>query len=89
MSADMTHARATQPAATVYGYPATAQVFITHNLPEGSEIHDIVYAGAPGALFNNAPNNSRLWDITDQRLYVKWGTQGAIDGTWKYNAIAT
>ena len=69
----------------MFGYPATAIVTAFQN--ETVEIHFIWYGAAPAALFNNAPNGSFLWDGTNFNLYVKSGTPGAKDGTWKTEAL--
>lgn len=78
----------TRDVATAFGYPATA-VVIGGSQNEDGQVHEIVYAGAPAALFANAPNQSKLWDTTNKRLYVKWGDIGKIDGSWEYGEVTT
>jgi hypothetical protein len=63
-----------------YGYPTTARAF--GHLDSEGEVHTIFYAGAPGALFNNAPNCSVFIDTTNSDVYIKNGTWGAKDGSW-------
>lgn len=71
-----------------YSYPADCDVEVLKN--ESGEIHRIVYNGAPGALFNNAPNGSTLLRITAGTgyFYAKTGTRGLTDGTWVGVALA-
>jgi hypothetical protein len=63
------------------GYPASANIELV-DFPNG-QIHDINYAGAPGVLFANAPNASRLYDNTNGDLWIKTKDVGSgIDGVW-------
>ncbi len=78
----------TRDPAVAYGYPAGATVLFKA-VVDDVEVHFILHNAAPGTDFGNAPNNSPLFDYTDKRLYVKWGTPGATDGTWTYAAVAT
>jgi hypothetical protein len=64
----------------VYSYPATAYVLAHQG--GGIEVHEIWYAGAPAALFDNAPNGSVCHDTTNNAFYQKGGTLGLKDGSW-------
>lgn len=79
MSLSLTQGISGRPAD--FGYPALAYFAI---LKHGQvEFHEIWFAGAPGALFNNAPNGSKLIDTATGNIHVKDGTIGASDGTFK------
>jgi hypothetical protein len=67
--------------ALTLGYPASATVEIYKSTK--GEYHGISYAGDPAALFDNAPNNSRLWNNTDAKLWIKKGDIGSgVGGAW-------
>lgn len=70
----------------VYSYPATALVLIFQN--ELYEMHFIWYTAAPSTNFDNAPNGSYFWDGTNFNFYIKSGTLGLKDGTWKTEALS-
>jgi hypothetical protein len=84
----LTPALSTRPpdSAASYGYPATAFVFLVQN--DEVEFHFIWYGANPSSDFANAPNGSYLWDGTNFNLYIKSGTPGAKDGTWKSVALS-
>lgn len=74
-------------AVTAYGYPADAYFIPAQS--DGATIHMIFYAGAPAALFNNAPNGSVLFNTTAgaTHLHIKDKAPGTgIDGTWRQTA---
>lgn len=54
---------------TVYGFPATADVFLLSGGTTGGRML-IWYAGAPAALFNNAPLGSVCFDTTNGDAYI-------------------
>ena len=70
-----------------YGYPTTALVVEAKNA--GNKIH-IIWGtdanDAPGALYNNAPNNSIYIPMTaagaNFEIYIKFGLKGLKNGTW-------
>ena len=68
-----------------FGYPDDSLVTVFQN--DTVQIHYIEYSAAPGVLFANAPNGSKLWDNTNGNLYHKRGAMGAIDGTWYHQAV--
>jgi hypothetical protein len=72
-----------------FNYPATAYVEVVQ--VDGVQFHKIRYNGAPSTLFANAPNGSELIDATAStgKYYIKTGTIGMIDGTWKYVEVKT
>lgn len=65
-----------------YGYPVAQTVLVEVVQGDGYEIHEIYYHGAPGSDFDNAPNGSKLFDLTNRRRYVKIGQLGLSDGDW-------
>ena len=72
-----------------FNYPAAAYVFVMQ--ADGITIHEIYGTGAPGTSYANAPNGSHYYDDTlnTGAFYIKTGTKGKIDGTWKYVAVTT
>ena len=47
----------------------------------------IIYAGAPGSNFNNAPLGAVLFDTSNYKTHIK--TAAAGTGTWKSSAAYT
>jgi hypothetical protein len=64
-----------------YGYPATATILGITGNGEG-ESHRLAYPGAPGELFDGAPNTSELLNTLTGAVYRKTGDFGGYDGTW-------
>jgi hypothetical protein len=58
---------------------------------DGVQIHRIIGTGAPSTNYAKAPNGSSYTDMTlnTGAYYIKTGTIGKIDGTWKYVAVTT
>lgn len=64
-----------------FGYPEDALLVIDQ--ADSFSVHTIIYSGAPGSDFDEAPNGSELRNLDDGELYVKIGAIGKKDGTWK------
>jgi len=67
-----------------YGYPDGAHVMVLQN--DTTQIHFIIYTGAPSTDFANAPNRSIL--LAPAAVYVKNGTIGLKDGSWVSAALS-
>lgn len=84
----LTQQVSTRTALAEFGYPAEALVVVFTN---GDYTKHVIWGsgdanGAPGALYNNAPNGSVYIPDTatanDKKLYIKFGARGLADGTW-------
>jgi hypothetical protein len=72
-----------------FNYPVASYTEILQG--DGIQIHRIIGTGAPSTNYAKAPNGSTYIDMTlnTGAYYIKTGTIGKIDGTWKYVAVTT
>ena len=64
-----------------FNYPVTAY-YLELNGSNGIAKHLIFSFADAGTDYANAPNGSVLIQYTDGGVFVKYGTDGLIDGTW-------